>query len=218
MNENEKFALVPRPLGALEKAEPGAKRILSGMVEDMLALAQTKAAFSLSSGADPENYYREGERHYWGDGVPKNRPEAIKCYRKAAEQGHPLAQIRLGSCYYIGKGVAKDFFEAAKWYREAAKQGEARGQMNLGHCYAGGKGVPKDEVEAVSWYLKAAQQDAPFAALHLIKCYRDGKGVPKDREEEMKWTRIFNESWNKLMARDKNERGESGETATTDKS
>ena len=38
MSENNDFALAPRPSGALEKAEPGAKRILSGMVADTLAL------------------------------------------------------------------------------------------------------------------------------------------------------------------------------------
>jgi hypothetical protein len=40
MNEKNDFALVPRPPGAIEKAEPGARRILSGMVSDMLALVQ----------------------------------------------------------------------------------------------------------------------------------------------------------------------------------
>lgn len=39
MSDADNFALVPRPPGALEKAEPGAKRILSGMVGDTLALA-----------------------------------------------------------------------------------------------------------------------------------------------------------------------------------
>jgi TPR repeat protein len=47
MNEKDNFALVPRPPGALEKAEPGAKRILSGMVADTLAL--TKRALSRKS-------------------------------------------------------------------------------------------------------------------------------------------------------------------------
>jgi len=40
MIENNDFALVPRPPGAVEKAEPGAKRILSGMVADTLALVK----------------------------------------------------------------------------------------------------------------------------------------------------------------------------------
>lgn len=40
MNENPNFAFVPRTPGALEKVEPGTKRILSGMVADTLALAK----------------------------------------------------------------------------------------------------------------------------------------------------------------------------------
>ena len=40
MSEKNDFALVPRPPGALEKAEPGAKRILSGMVTDTLTLVR----------------------------------------------------------------------------------------------------------------------------------------------------------------------------------
>jgi hypothetical protein len=38
MNEKNDFALVRRPSSAVEKAAPGAKRILSGMVTDTLAL------------------------------------------------------------------------------------------------------------------------------------------------------------------------------------
>jgi DNA-binding NtrC family response regulator len=40
MSETNDFALVPRAPSSLEKAEPGAKRILSGMVADTLALAK----------------------------------------------------------------------------------------------------------------------------------------------------------------------------------
>ena len=40
MSESNNFALVPKLPGALERAEPGAKRILSGMVADTLALAR----------------------------------------------------------------------------------------------------------------------------------------------------------------------------------
>jgi phosphotransferase system HPr (HPr) family protein len=39
MNQND-YALVKRPSSAVEKAAPGAKRVLSGMVADALALAK----------------------------------------------------------------------------------------------------------------------------------------------------------------------------------
>ena len=52
MNEKTDYALVPRPPSALEKAEPGARRILSSMVADTLALARkekpTKPVFRVA--------------------------------------------------------------------------------------------------------------------------------------------------------------------------
>lgn len=44
MNENGHFAMVPKAPSAIEKAEPGAKRILSGMVADTLALVRKAQA------------------------------------------------------------------------------------------------------------------------------------------------------------------------------
>ena len=40
MSEENQFALVRKPSSAVEKAEPGAKHVLSGMVTDALALAK----------------------------------------------------------------------------------------------------------------------------------------------------------------------------------
>jgi len=46
MKEKNDFALVPRPPSAVEKSEPGAKRILSGMVADALALRKDVSALA----------------------------------------------------------------------------------------------------------------------------------------------------------------------------
>ena len=98
MSQESDSALVPRPPGALEKAEPGAKRILAGMVTETLALAQAKLqAQSLAllqpyASAEVESWYQQGESFYYGKGVPEDYAEAVKWYRKAAEQGHATAQ------------------------------------------------------------------------------------------------------------------------------
>ena len=60
-----------------------------------------------------------------GQGVAKDEVEAVKWYRKAAEQNHAAAQYNLGVCYANGQGVAKDEVEAVKWYRKAAEQNHA---------------------------------------------------------------------------------------------
>ena len=56
-------------------------------------------------------------------GVSQDYSEAVKWYRKAAEQGDAGAQNDLGVCYDNGQGVNKDYTEAVKWYRKAAEQG-----------------------------------------------------------------------------------------------
>ena len=67
-----------------------------------------------------------------GQGVAKNDVEAVKWFRKAAEQNYARAQYNLGVCYAKGQGVAKDEAEAVKWYRKAAEQNYAEAQCNLG--------------------------------------------------------------------------------------
>jgi hypothetical protein len=49
VTEENNVALVRRPPSALEKAEPGAKRILSGMVADALALADKKQTVAVTA-------------------------------------------------------------------------------------------------------------------------------------------------------------------------
>jgi TPR repeat protein len=52
-----------------------------------------------------------------GQGVPKDLAEAVKWFRKAAEQNFDIAQCNLGLAYAKGEGVAKDPVEAVNWYR-----------------------------------------------------------------------------------------------------
>jgi hypothetical protein len=82
--------------------------------------------------------------------------EAVKWYRKAAEQGDAVAQNNLGVMYKKGRGVTQDYAEAVKWYRKAAQQGYARAQSNLGWMYRNGNGVPQDKITAHMWYNIAA--------------------------------------------------------------
>ncbi|WP_146113983.1 tetratricopeptide repeat protein, partial [Haemophilus influenzae] len=62
-----------------------------------------------------------GNMYYNGHGVKQDDFEAVKWYRKAAEQGYADAQFNLGNMYYNGHGVKQDDFEAVKWYRKAAE-------------------------------------------------------------------------------------------------
>ena len=106
--------------------------------------------------------------------------KAAPLFRKAAEQGHAIAQNDLGWLYEEGKGVRQDYTQAAEWYRKAAEQGYASAQNNLGILYEEGKGVLEDYQKAVEWYRKAAEQGNGIALHHLSFMYFNGYGVKKD--------------------------------------
>ncbi len=116
-----------------------------------------------------------------GEGVPKNRIEAIKWYRLAADQGDVSMQFLLGSMYANGLGAPKSDVEAARWYRLAADQGNAMAQFKLGVMYSKGEGVAKSDVEAVKWFRRAADQGDARAQNNLGTMYEDGEGVVKNK-------------------------------------
>ena len=124
--------------------------------------ADRKVLAEIRAGADKGDakaQYELGCAFFSGTlGVAKDEAEAVKWFRKAAEQNVADAQFSLGACYANGQGVTKDDAEAVKWFRKAAEQNLADAQYNLGVCYDSGEGVAKDQVEAYKWWLLAAGQ------------------------------------------------------------
>jgi S1-C subfamily serine protease len=115
--------------------------------------------------------------------------DAAKWYRKAAEQGHAVAQNNLGSMYANGYGVAQNYGEAVKWYRKAADQGYANAQTNLGDMYRAGRGVAQNNGEAFKWYHMAAEHGNAVAQNNLGSVYVNGHGVAQNDAEAAKWYR-----------------------------
>ena len=72
-----------------------------------------------------------GFLYYEGRLVPKDNAEAVKWFRKSADQGNAISQCDLGLCYFKGDGVQKDRVEASKWLRKSADQGNARASKVL---------------------------------------------------------------------------------------
>ncbi len=125
-------------------------------------------------------------------GLAADKAEAVKWYRKAAEQGYALGQANLGIMYENGYGdLPRDKREAVKWYRKAAEQGNAFGQKCLAVMYDNGYGgLTKDRREAVKWYRKAAEQGNASAQANLGIMYENGYGgLVKDKKEAVKWYR-----------------------------
>ena len=66
-----------------------------------------------------------------GEGVPENDAEAVKWYRKAADQGHADAQLNLGNMYAKGEGVPENDIRAYVWWSMAKTQGNTKAAGNL---------------------------------------------------------------------------------------
>ena len=117
--------------------------------------------------AEQGNVYAQllvGSAYRFGEGVPQDYAEAVKWYRRAAEQGEASAQNNL---------------QAVPWYRRAAEQPHAVAQYSLG-VYHYGQGIPQDYAEAMKWYRRAAEQSHAEAQYSLGFMYSSGEGVPQD--------------------------------------
>lgn len=91
-----------------------------------------------------------------GEGVEQDKAEAVRWWRKAAEQGDTMVQLRLGGAYERGEGAPRDYAEAARWYRKAAEGRDVAAgaaQALLARAYRTGRGVPKSYAQAGQWYL-----------------------------------------------------------------
>jgi len=97
-----------------------------------------------------------------GQGVEQDLEEALKWYRRAAEQDYPIAQRNLAAIYQKGQGAPQDPDESLKWFRRAAEGGDIQAQNHLGLAYATGNGIAQDLVEAFKWFTLTASRGDPY--------------------------------------------------------
>lgn len=98
------------------------KKLFNDVLEDIIKLAENKDPFAQCNLALMYDYKK---------GVAENKKEAVKWYRKSAEQGYSNAQYNLGNMYEFGKGVIKNYSKAVEWYRKAAEQGNINAKEAL---------------------------------------------------------------------------------------
>jgi hypothetical protein len=115
-----------------------------------------------------------------GYGVEKNYAEAVKWYRKAADQGDAIAQVWLGLSYSRGTGVTRNYAESLEWFRKASAQGNSYAQNHIGWKYEQGEGVDVDYMEAAKWYKLAVKKENILALSNLGYLYERGLGVKQN--------------------------------------
>jgi TPR repeat protein len=120
--------------------------------------------------------------------------QAVEVLTKLANDGNPLAQLRLGDLYFHGKGVAEDENRAIHWWKKSAASGNAEAMYQIAHAYLFGnsaaKSVDDPDREAASWYFQAASAGHAEAAYTLGLLFIAGKGVVEDHNEAIRWFRV----------------------------
>ena len=110
-----------------------------------------------------------------------------KALRKAADEGHPIAQFNLGLRYRS----LSNYTEAMNWYLKAAEQGHAAALYDIGVMYNLGMGVPKNNSKATDWYLKAAEHGSAAGQFNVGSSYERGdEGVPQNYEKCYVWSSL----------------------------
>ncbi|TDQ08402.1 tetratricopeptide repeat protein [Pedobacter metabolipauper] len=124
-----------------------------------------------------EIYYSEPEA---------NPAEALKWFKKAADDGDILGNQYMGEFNYFGIGKKKDLPEAAQWFKritfESADAMYYLGLINL----EGETGTP-DNKEAMNWFLKAAEKGHASATFYIGSMYHEGLAGPKSVTKALNW-------------------------------
>jgi hypothetical protein len=114
--------------------------------------------------------------------------EAVKWYRKAADQGYAPAKYYLGLCCLDGNGVVASEEEALQWFRQAADDNERRALRQLADCYAAGIGEPRGPEDAPVLLLeRAARLGDTYAFSRLVPRLKSGLGTPRDLVRAAQW-------------------------------
>ena len=189
-NPLDTTAMAEALVDSLPPADSLAEAVDSAALAAEAEAARQAERERLAREADPSYQVSKG-KEYYDNG---NYTEAVKWWRKAADQGNADAQNYLGE-YRERGSKEQDQVEAEKWFRKAAEQGHADGQYNLARCYHYGKGIAKDYDEALKWYRKAAEQGNVYAQNELGWYYQHRAKKP-DLEEAVKWYRKAAEQGN----------------------
>ena len=131
---------------------------------------------------DSKAQHELGRKFFYGCGVKRDRAEAARWSRLAADRGLADAEFNLGVLHLNGWGVERDEAEAARWFRLAADQGLADAELGLGTLYLEGSGVERDEV-------KAADRGLADAEFSLGTLYMEGLGVQMSESAALEWFR-----------------------------
>lgn len=133
------------------------------------------------------------------------RQDALKYYRKAAEQGDPKAQIKYGKClqgcYYTSEDK-RDYKQAFEWFNKAATQNYTDAFLEVGSCYERERGVTKNLEAAIRWYCKAGDAGNYRGYSSVASVYTSVSSGLYNPAEALVWYRKSESLGNNYVAMD----------------
>ncbi|MBI1206823.1 MAG: hypothetical protein GC191_05985 [Azospirillum sp.] len=137
---------------------PGAKPPAPSGPGAALPLALAESAAASARSGDIAAQLEMGARILDPKSGSHDMAEALKWFRKAADNGSAIGAYNVGQFYRNGLGVKQDDALAAFWYGEAARSGFAPAQLNLGIMELRGIGVEPDATKGLELIQNAAAQ------------------------------------------------------------
>lgn len=118
--------------------------------------------------------------------LPKNEKKAMEYIRKAAEQGHAVAQLFMVMGLMRQPDDANE--EVMYWLKQAASQGEPQAMYNLGISYHRGDIEGKaDAHKSAELIRKSAEAGYKEAYQRMAIIYANGDGVERNHKIAKYW-------------------------------
>ena len=121
---------------------------------------------------------RAADFYLEGKGTEKDEKRAMTILEKAAEDGNPLAHLKLAARKLAGE--SPDMLGGYQHLVQAATGGLAEAQNEIALLYLSGKLGAADPAAAVAWLTRAAQAGFAQAQNNLAALYERGAGVPQN--------------------------------------
>lgn len=171
---------------ALKKDHPGAayelgrlyyNNLIKVKEGDSTSIKKAISLFKRSADKDyPKAAYQLGKIFQ----KEANYSDAIGWYKKAAQQNHVKAQLKLANLYYEGEVVSRDFNKAKKYYKGPAHAGYPKAMLGLGNIYYNGEDRQKNYAKAFKWYQQAGEQRDEITFYNLGKMYEKAKSQKRE--------------------------------------
>lgn len=167
----------PKPTSGPAVTASGNADLAYGAYQKGYYLTALNLALPRAESGDPAAQTLIAELYWKGEGVGRNRKEAVRWYEFAANAGDREAQFAYGNLLLRGTVVDEDKTRGEEFLRKAAKQGHPRAAFNLAQIITARRPTWASFKRALPFYQQAAEADIADAQYALSNIHADAKGV-----------------------------------------